>query len=674
MAEKKKTEKTNPLKICDTTFRDGHQSSLATRMRTEDMEPLADKMDQVGWWSMETWGGATFDVPTRYLGEDPWQRITTLRRYLKKTPQQMLLRGQNVVGYRHYADDVVREFVLYAAECGIKVFRVFDAVNDTRNFEAPFRAIKETGQHIQGSLCYSLTQRRMGGEVYTLEYYVEKAKIIEQMGADSFCIKDMAGMISPYDAYDLVNALKKELKIPVHLHTHYTSGQGSMSILKAAEAGVDIVCTALAPFALRSSQPAIEPILVTLEGTPRDTGLDLRQIFEIGEELEKITPKYRDFLDTTKQAVIDTGVLLHQVPGGMTTNLVANLRDANALHRIGEVHKDLPGTRKALGYPPLVTPTSQIVGIQAVMNVLVGPWKMISKEVKDYCFGLYGAPPAPIDPEVQKICLKGYERGETPHTGRAADLLEPEMEKAREATKDIAKNIGDVLIYALYPMTGMRYLKWKYGLEPVPKEVLPRTLEDVKREDNLIKKAKAGELVEKPKKEVPEKGPGVRKFNVFVDDAYYAVEVEAEGGVMVAAPVVAPAAPVAAAEPVAAPAAAPAAPARRAVPGAPPRPAAAPPPRPGAAPAAKPAAAPAAKPAAAPAGVREEVAAPMPGLIIEVKCKVGDQVSEGDVVVILEAMKMQNPLNSPVSGQVAAVNVKSGDSVSAGQVLIEIAA
>lgn len=679
MAEKK-AEKKNPVKITDTTFRDGHQSSLATRMRTEDMEPLAERMDQVGWWSMETWGGATFDVPTRYLNEDPWDRIIRLRRYLKKTPQQMLLRGQNIVGYRHYADDVVREFVLYAAECGIQIFRVFDAVNDTRNFEAPFRAIKEAGQHIQGSLCYSLTQRRMGGEVYTLEYYVEKAKVIEQMGADSFCIKDMAGMISPYDAYDLIKALKKELKIPVQLHTHYTSGQGSMAYLKAVEAGVDVIDCCLAPFALRSSQPAIEPILVTLEGTPRDTGLDLQLIFEIGEDLEKITPKYRDFLDTTKQAVIDTGVLLHQVPGGMTTNLVSNLREANALHRIGEVHKELPSTRKALGYPPLVTPTSQIVGIQAVMNVLMGPWKMISKEVKDYCFGLYGAPPAPIDPEVQKIALKGYERGETPWTGRAADLLEPEMEKAREATKGIAKNIGDVLIYALYPVTGMRFLRWKYGLEPVPKEVLPKTLEDVKREDELIRKAKAGELIEKPKKEVPEKGPGVRKFNVFIDNEYYAVEVEAEGGALVGAPVVTQVAPVAAA-PVApaapAPEAAPApaaAPARRPVPGAPPRPAAAAPPRPGVAPAAKPAAAPApaAKPAAA--GAREEVTAPMPGLIVDVKCKVGDQVNEGDVVVILEAMKMQNPLSSHVSGKVTAVNVKQGDSVAAGQVLVELEA
>ena len=644
MAEKKKEAK-SALGICDTTFRDGHQSSLATRMRTKDMEPLAERMDQVGWWSMETWGGATFDVPTRFLNEDPWDRIRTLKKYLKKTRQQMLLRGQNVVGYRNYADDVVREFVLYAAECGMDIFRVFDAVNDTRNFEAPFRAIKEAGKHIQGSLCYSLTQRRMGGAVYTLDYYVEKAKIIEKMGANSFCIKDMAGMISPYDAYELIAALKKELKIPVQLHTHYTSGQGSMAYLKAIEAGVDVVDTALAPYALRSSQPAIEPILVTLEGTPRDTGLDLKLIFEIGEDLEKIAPVYRDFLDTTKQAVIDVGVLIHQVPGGMTTNLVNNLREANALHRLGEVHKELPDTRRELGYPPLVTPTSQIVGIQAVMNVLIGRWKMISNEVKDYCFGLYGKPPAPIDPDVQKLCLKGYERGETPMTNRAADALAPEMEKAREATKDIAKNKGDVLIYALYPQTGLRFLKWKYGLEPIPKEVMPKTIEDVKKEDELIKKAKAGKLMEKPTKVVPEKGAGIRKFNIFVDDNYYAVEVESEGGAMIAAPVVTQVA--AAPKPAA------------------PRPAAAPAaPRPAAAP--KPAAAPAAKAGAG------SVTAPMPGLIVDVTCKLGDKVKAGQPVVILEAMKMQNPLPAPVDGEVKSIHVKSGDSVAVGQVLVDI--
>jgi len=639
MVEKKK-KAANPLKIMDTTFRDGHQSSLATRMRYEDMEPVAEQMNAIGWYSMEVWGGATFDVPTRFLGEDPWTRLIKLRALLPDMKLQMLLRGQNIVGYRNYADDVVREFCLYTGECGLDIFRVFDAVNDVRNFEAPFRAIKEAGKHIQGCLCYSLTERRMGGPVYNIEYYVNKGKVIQDMGADSLCIKDMAGLLSPYDAYDLVKALKSTLNIPIQLHTHYTSGAGSMSYLKACEAGVDVVDTALAPFALRSSQPAIEPICVALEGTDRDTGLDLVKMVEVGNYIETIAPKYRQFLDNTKMAVIDAGVLLHQVPGGMQTNLVANLKEANALNRINEVYDELPLTRKELGYPPLVTPTSQIVGIQAVMNVLLGRYKMISKEIKDYCYGLYGAPPAPIDKDVQAMALKGYPRGETPITGRPADVLEPEMDAARAATKDIAKNQGDVLIYAIYPQTGMRFLKWKYGLEPIPKEVMAVNLEDVKKEDELIRKALKGELVPKPTKEVPEKGAGIRKFNVFVDDAYYAVEVEGEGGAIMAAPVARAAAP-AAAPKAAAPAAAPKA------------------------------AAPAAAPAPA-AGGAGSVAAPMPGLIVQVDCAVGDKVKAGQAIIILEAMKMQNPLPSPIDGEVKGIFVKAGDSVAVGQVLIDI--
>jgi len=639
--EKKKTVATNPVKITDTTLRDGHQSSLATRMRTEDMIPIMEQMDAIGWYSMEVWGGATFDVPTRFLAEDPWERLKTLRKGLPNTKLQMLLRGQNLVGYRNYADDVVFAFVHHTAECGLDIFRVFDALNDVRNFEAPFKAIKETGKHIQGTICYSLTERRMGGPVYNLQYYLDKAKAIESMGADSLCIKDMAGLISPYDAYELVKALKETIKIPIQLHTHYTSGQGSMALLKAIEAGVDVVDTACAPFALRSSQPAIEPILVALEGTPRDTGLDLQKIFEVGQYIESIAPKYRQFIDTTKMSVIDTGVLLHQIPGGMTTNLVSQLKQANAIHRLHEVYEELPRTRRELGYPPLVTPTSQIVGVQAVLNTLMGRYKMISAEVKDYCYGLYGAPPAPIDPEVLKLCLKGYHRGETPITHRAADELEPEMEKAREATKGIAKNIGDVLIYALYPQTGLRFLKWKYGLEPIPDDVKPKTLEDVKREDELIAKALAGKLVEKPTKQVPERGPGIRKYNVFVDDDYYAVEVEAEGGE--AAPMI---------HQVTAPVKAAAAP---------------PPPKPAAAPAP----APKQEEAAAPtgAGVLES---PMPGMIVEVKCKVGDVVKAGQEIIILEAMKMQNPLPAPIDGTVKSIAVKNGDSVGVGDVLIVI--
>jgi pyruvate carboxylase subunit B len=486
----------NPLKITDLTLRDGHQSLLATRMRTEDMEPIAPDMNKAGFYSMEVWGGATFDVPTRFLNEDPWQRLRTLKKLVPDTPLQMLLRGQNLVGYRNYADDVVEAFVEHAARTGIDIFRVFDALNDGRNFQTAVKAIKEAGKHTQLSISYSLTERKMGGDVFNLDYFLEKAREFEAMGADSLCIKDMAGLISPDDTYTLITALKKAIKIPVQLHSHYTSGMASMSFIKGIEAGVDIVDGALAPFALRTSHPAIEPIVVALQGTERDTGIDLKQLMKLGQYFESIAPKYRDFIAKTKMSVIDTGVLMHQVPGGMISNLVAQLKEANALDRIDEVYEELPRVRKELGYPPLVTPTSQIVGIQAVQNVLFGRYKVISAQVKDYAYGLYGRPPRPVDPEIQKIVLKGYERGETPITQRPGDVIEPEMDAAFEATKDIAKDVGDVLIYALYPTTGMRFLRWKYGLETPPPETKAKTMEDIKKEDELLVKAKASVLQE----------------------------------------------------------------------------------------------------------------------------------------------------------------------------------
>ncbi len=487
----------NPLKITDTTFRDGHQSILATRMLTEDMQGIAEEMNKVGFYSMEVWGGATFDVATRFLNEDPWERPRILKKLAPDTPLQMLLRGQNLVGYRHYADDVVTAFVHHAAEVGIDIFRVFDAVNDERNFETCLKAIKECGKHAQLTICYSLTERKMGGPVYNLDYYVDKALILQDMGADSLCIKDMAGLIAPDDAYKLIKALKRILKIPVQLHTHYTSGMASMSCLKAVEAGIDIIDTALAPFALRSAQPAIEPMVVALQGTPRDTGLDLARLFKLGQYIESVAPKYRDFVNTTRTSVIDTGVLMHQVPGGMISNLVTQLRGSGALHRIDEVYKEIPRIRKELGYPPLVTPTSQIVGVQAVQNVLVGRYKLITRQVQDYVYGLYGKPPSPIDPEVQEIVLKHYPRGKTPITCRAADILEPELDKAKEAVKDFTQDIGDVLTAALYPLTGLRFLKWKYGLETPPPELKLKTLEDIKREDELIARIKAGKFTAK---------------------------------------------------------------------------------------------------------------------------------------------------------------------------------
>ena len=622
---------TNPVKITDVTFRDGHQSSLATRMRTEDMEGIAEEMNKAGFYSMEVWGGATFDVPHRFLNEDPWERPRILKRLMPDTPLQMLLRGQNLVGYRNYADDVVTAFVYHAAEVGIDIFRVFDAVNDERNFETSLKAIKECGKHAQLSLCYSLTEPKMGGPVYNIDYYVNKALILQDMGADSLCIKDMAGLIAPDDAYKLIKALKQVLKIPVQLHTHYTSGMASMSCLRAIEAGVDIIDTALAPFALRSAQPAIEPIVVALQGTPRDTGLDLAHLFKLGQYIESIAPKYRDFLDDTKMSVIDTGVLMHQIPGGMTTNLVAQLREADALDRIDEVYNELPRVRKELGYPPLVTPTSQIVGIQAVQNVLFGRYKMISVQVKDYVYGLYGKPPAPVDPKVQKIVLNGYERGETPITCRAADVIEPELDKAKEATKDIAQDIGDVLIYALYPTTGMRFLRWKYGLETPPPEVKPKTMEDVKRENELIAKAKAGKLTEK---ETPPKEVNVRLL-IQVGDEVYSV-----GGEVVDAPP--PASPVI--TPTVTPP--PTEPAEKKAPPSPP-------------------------PEVAKAE-ETTIVAPMPGMILSYEVKVGDEVKADDVVVTLEAMKMANAISTPIGGRVKAINFKSGDSVGKDDVLAVI--
>ena len=480
----------NPIKIQDNTFRDGHQSLLATRMTTEDMTPIAEKMDSVGFWAMEVWGGATFDTMHRFLAEDPFDRIRTLKKYIKKTPFSMLLRGQNLVGYRNYADDVARLFVDKASEAGIDVFRVFDALNDFRNFQTVVEKIKSNGKHFQGTICYSLTERRMGGDVFNLDYYLNKAKEIQDMGADSLCLKDMAGIMSPFDIARLITELKKKITIPIHLHTHYTSGMASMIYLEAIKAGVDIVDTCLAPFALRTSQPAIEPIVATLYGTTRDTGFDLDLLLELDAYLETIAPKYRDYLARHRMSVIDTGVLVHQVPGGMISNLVSQLTEARALDRLPEVYKEVAVTRKELGMPPLVTPTSQIVGVQAVLNVLFGRYKMVTNEVKDLAYGLYGKTPIPVDPDIQKKVLKRYKRGETPVTGRAADYLKPELEEDKKKVGNLARDDYDLLIYALYPTTGEQFLKWKYGLEEKPPEVKPKTLEDIKKEDEAIAAAR----------------------------------------------------------------------------------------------------------------------------------------------------------------------------------------
>ena len=648
----------NPLKIMDLSLRDGHQSLFATRGRTEDMIPVAELMDEVGFWAVETWGGATFDTMHRFLNEDPWQRIRTLKKYFKKTPFSMLLRAQNLVGYRNYADDVVRAFVDRSAANGIDIFRTFDALNDFRNFETVVPVIRECGKHFQGCICYSMTESRMGGDVYNLDYYINKAKELEKIGADSVCIKDMAGLIAPYDAYAIIKALKAAVAVPVHLHSHFTSGMADMSLLKAIEAGVDIIDTCLSPYAYRTSHPAVEPFVMALLGTNRDTGFDIKLLGTISEILERdVLPKYRHLLDDKKMSIIDINVLLHQTPGGMFSNMVNQLREMDALDRLNEVYAELPKVRKDLGQVPLVTPTGQIVGVQAVNNVLFDDenekYRMITDQVKDLCYGLYGETPAPIKSEVMGKVLKGYSRGEKPIACRPAEVLEPELEKAQEDVKGLAVDMDDVLIYALYPVTGKRFLKWKYGKEEPPLKVKPKTLEDVRAEQDLIAKALAGRLVEKSEKKALSKGENLRTFNVFVDDEYFEVGVEEPGG----SPVVSYARQIPASAPgMVVPTALPV------LPIAPP---------------------PISAPVSISPPVKESVPAvrgksdtdgvpltsPMPGMIVSYKKNIGDFVKKGEFVVILEAMKMENALPSPAAGTIKAINFSAGDSVAKGDVL-----
>jgi oxaloacetate decarboxylase alpha subunit/pyruvate carboxylase subunit B len=657
---KKRPKAENPVKVQDLTLRDGHQSLFATRGRTEDMIPVAEMMDEVGFWAVEVWGGATFDTMHRFLNEDPWERLRTLKRFFKRTPFSMLLRGQNLVGYRNYPDDVAEAFVERAAANGMDVFRTFDALNDYRNFETVVKGIKKAGKHFQGCICYTMTEPRMGGDVYTLNYYVKKARELESMGADSICVKDMAGLIAPYDAYDLVKALKKAVKVPIHLHSHFTSGMSPMSHLKAIEAGVDIVDTCMSPYAYRTSHAAVEPLVMTLLGTNRDTGFDIRLLAKINEVLEKeILPKYRHLLDDTKVSIIDINVLLHQTPGGMLSNLVNQLKEMNALDKLDQVYEQLPRVRKELGQIPLVTPTSQIVGIQTVNNVLFDDekerYKMITAQVKDLCYGLYGKTAVPIDPKVQKKALKGYPRGEKPITCRPADVLEPELEKVQKDLGGLAKDLDDQLICAIYPVTGRRFLKWKYGLEEVPDSVKPKTLDAVRAEEEWIKKARAGDLIEKKPKKGPPRGLNLRTFKVFVDNEYFEVGVEEGGG---GAPVVSYVQAGPPAETVQAAQAAQAGPSPAA-----PAPVAAPAPS-------------SAEPvqAAAPGGDVEgtKLRAPMPGLIVSIEVKVGDTVQEGDTVLVLEAMKMENSIPAPASGTIKAIYFDSGDSVTKDEVICVI--
>ena len=438
------------LMITDTVLRDAHQSLLATRMRTEDMIPICEKLDKIGYWSLEMFGGATFDSMMRFLDEDPWERLEALRDAMPNTRLQMLLRAQNVVGYRHYADDVLEAFVVEAVKAGLDVFRIFDALNDIRNMEAAMKFVKREGGHVQASFCYTLSP------YHTNDKFVEMAKELYARDADSICIKDMAGLISPEAAFDLVTKLKQEVDIPIQLHSHYTSGMAAMAYLKGAEAGVDVVDCAISALSMATSQPATESIVEALKGNPRDTGLDINLLSEIAHYFRKIRRKYGQFEGSLQG--VNPQVLQFQIPGGMLSNLDNQLREQGALDRYDEVLAEVPRVRAELGYPPLVTPSSQIVGTQATLNVVTGErYSMIPTEVKQYIRGYYGRPPAEIDSEVQKKAIGD----EKPLDCRPADKLEPELPAAREALKDIPHEPRDLVSYALYPQYALDFLKRK---------------------------------------------------------------------------------------------------------------------------------------------------------------------------------------------------------------------
>jgi pyruvate carboxylase subunit B len=567
------------VKLTDTTLRDAHQSLIATRMRTRDMLPIAEKMDQVGFFSLEVWGGATFDSSIRYLNEDPWDRLRAIKKTVKKTPLQMLLRGQNLVGYRHYSDDIVVKFVEHAAESGIDIFRIFDAVNDIRNMEISIKTAKRVEAHVQGTICYTISP------VHPIPLYVKMAKELEEMGCDSLCIKDMAGLISPKNAYDLVKALKEEISIPIDLHSHCTSGMAPMSYLFACEAGVDILDTAFSPFAWGTSQPPTETTVAALRGMPYDTGLDLILLTEIKKYFEDIKEKYRGILDPISER-IDTNVLKYQIPGGMLSNLVSQLKEQNALDKYEAVLAEMPRVREELGYPPLVTPTSQIVGTQAVLNVLMGErYKVVPKEVKDYVKGLYGRTPAPISKEIIMKILGD----DKPITVRPADLLPPELDRVTKEAQDlmIVKKPEDILTYALYPAIAPKFLRGE------AKE----------------------EAIEPPKTGNGKAVPMPTEFRVEVDGDEFNVKILSAGGGMAVS----------------------------AVPG-----------------------------QERPEQIDGSITASMQGMVLKMKVKKGDNVAKGDVVVVLEAMKMENNIHSPHGGTVKDIFVKEGSTVSAGDALLII--
>ncbi|MCW9078629.1 MAG: sodium-extruding oxaloacetate decarboxylase subunit alpha [Gammaproteobacteria bacterium] len=596
---------TNKLAITEVVLRDAHQSLFATRLRLDDMLPIAEKLDQVGFWSLETWGGATFDACIRFLGEDPWERLRALKKAMPNTPMQMLFRAQNILGYRHYADDVVERFVERAADNGMDVFRIFDAMNDLRNFETAVKATLKVGKHAQGAMSYTVSP------VHNLQYWLNMAKGLEDMGCNSICIKDMAGLLTPYACFELISRLKEMVSVPIALHSHATTGMSTTTHIKAAEAGVDMVDSAISSMSMTYAHSATESIVAILQGQERDTGLDLLLLEDIASYFRDVRKKYAKFEGSLRG--VDSRILVAQVPGGMLTNMESQLKEQGASDRFDEVLAEIPRVRKDLGYIPLVTPTSQIVGTQAVLNVLTGErYKNITKETAGVLKGEYGASPAPVDSELQKRVLDGAE----PVTCRPADLIESEVDKLTDEFRRLAQERGirvatdeidDVLTYALFPQIGLKFLENRDNpdaFEPVPGS-----------EPEPAPAAAA------PAPAAAAGGPE-EAYQVTVDGRAYNVVVAPGGDVT----------GVQAAAPAAAAAPAPAAPSAAAV----------------------------------------NIPAPLAGNIFKINVTAGQVISSGEVIMILEAMKMETEVRSPESGTVQTVVVKEGDAVQVGDVLLTL--
>jgi len=597
----------NPLKLTELVLRDAHQSLLATRLRIEDMLPIADKLDAVGFWSLESWGGATFDACIRYLGEDPWERMRRLKAAMPKTPHQMLLRGQNLLGYRHYADDVVVAFVEKAAETGVDVFRIFDALNDLRNLETAVKATLRTGKHAQGTISYTVSP------VHTVDLYVDMGKRIEDMGCHSICIKDMAGLLRPYVAFELVSRLKETCSIPIAMQSHATTGMSTVTNIKAAEAGIDMLDTAISSMSMTYAHSATESVVAILQETNRDTGLDLKLLGEIAEYFRDVRKKYAEFEGSLKG--VDARILLAQVPGGMLTNMESQLRAQGASAAFDEVLREIPRVRKDLGFIPLVTPTSQIVGTQAVMNVVLGErYKNITKETRGILSGEYGATPLPVDADLQKRALGDR----APITVRPADLLKPELDKLTTELADLAEENGfenhgreDVLTYALFPDVGLKFLKHRG--DPSAFEPAPGT---------TTTPAPAPTAAPAP-------AGSPEHYVVMVNGRSYDVEVAPSGAVGAPSPRGS-----GATTPIA----------RARVPSAPKRAHEAPP---GA----------------------HAVKAPLAGTVLRVLVSLDQPVQSGDVLMVLEAMKMEVEVRAPQAGIVTEIAVRQGDAVEVGRVL-----